>query len=138
MQEVNCSVYCGLFLLLLLCVVVAVANFFLHHFRVTPLSFPFLFCPNSKRTESIPKYTQKKQWMNVQTELTSYSYNLREAMLRLADYSSNKDAAKSAAQAYFVDINDIFVATKGKDGAKVDAIYSKSLDDLKAFKASLQ
>ena len=105
---------------------------------LSPLSFPFLFCPNSKRTESIPKYTQKKQWMNVQTELTSYSYNLREAMLRLADYSSNKDAAKSAAQAYFVDINDIFVATKGKDGAKVDAIYSKSLDDLKAFKASLQ
>jgi hypothetical protein len=59
-------------------------------------------------------------------------------MLRLAAYSSNQDAAKSAAQTYFVDINDIFVATKGKDKATIEAIYSKSLDDLKAFKASLQ
>ena len=59
-------------------------------------------------------------------------------MLRLADYSNNKEAARSAAQAYFVDINDIFVASKGKEGAKADAIYAKSLDDLKAFKASLQ
>ena len=59
-------------------------------------------------------------------------------MLRLAEYSNNKDAAKRAAQAYFVDINDIFVASKGKDKATIDSTYAKSLDDLKAFKASLQ
>merc|ERR1712146_714690 len=90
-----------------------------------------------KRTENIPKYTSKKQWENVRTELTSYSYNLREAMLRLAATSKDKAAATQAAKTYFVDINDIFVSTKAKDQGKVDQIYQKSLTDLKAFKALL-
>lgn len=73
----------------------------------------------------------------MRTELTSYSYNLREAMLRLAATSKDKAAATQAAKTYFVDINDIFVSTKYKDQDKVDAVYKKSLDDLKAFKSLL-
>lgn len=91
----------------------------------------------SKRTENIPKYTSKKQWENVRTELTSYSYNLREAMLRLAATSKDKAGATQAAKNYFVDINDIFVNTKFKDQGKVDEVYQKSLEDLKTFKSLL-
>ena len=90
-----------------------------------------------KRTENIPGLVAKKEWENVRTELTSYSYNLREAMLRLADTSSNPKAATKAAKAYFSDINDIFVATKEKSATKCDAVYQKSLEDLKTFKSLL-
>ena len=99
-------------------------------------SFQFLYIYR-KRTENIPGLVAKKEWENVRTELTSYSYNLREAMLRLADTSSNPKAAKKAAKAYFSDINDIFVATKEKSATKSDAVYQKSLEDLKTFKSLL-
>jgi len=32
--------------------------------------------------DNVPSFASKKQWENVRTELTSYSYNLREALLR--------------------------------------------------------
>ena len=51
-----------------------------------------------KRVDKIPGHVSKKAWSNVATELTSYSYNMREAMLRLADSSKNAPAATSAAK----------------------------------------
>lgn len=34
------------------------------------------------RVNNVPKFAAKKQWTNVQTELKSYAYNMRDAMLR--------------------------------------------------------
>lgn len=35
-----------------------------------------------KRVANVPKYTAKKEWANVNTELKSYAYNLRQAVNR--------------------------------------------------------
>ena len=37
---------------------------------------------NRKRVDNIPAYVAKKTWWEVTTELTRYTYNMREAMLR--------------------------------------------------------
>lgn len=58
-------------------------------------------------------------------------------MLRLAQSSKDKEGANAAAKAYFVDLNDIFEAARGKNLNKVEAVYAKSLDDLAAFKKFL-
>jgi hypothetical protein len=62
---------------------------------------------------------------------------MREAMLRLAAVSKDKEGATAAAKAYFVDLNDIFESARGKNLNKIEATYAKSLDDLAAFKKFL-
>lgn len=88
-----------------------------------------------KRTEKVPGFQQKKQWMQINTELTSYAYNMREAMLRLADASNDPKAANAAAKAYFSDLNDIIEFSEKKKSDVVANAYAQSLKDLANFKA---
>lgn len=88
-----------------------------------------------KRTEKVPGFQQKKQWMQINTELTSYAYNMREAMLRLADASNDPKAANAAAKEYFRDLNDIIEFSKKKKSDIVANAYAQSLKDLANFKA---
>jgi hypothetical protein len=88
-----------------------------------------------KRTEKVPGFQSKKQWMNINTELTSYAYNMREAMLRLADASKDPKAANAVAKAYFSDLNDIIEFSIKKNGDTVASAYAQSLKDLANFKA---
>lgn len=90
------------------------------------------------RTENVPKELAKKQWMNINTELTSYAYNMREAMLRLAASSKDPTAATAAAKTYFVDINDVIVNSIGHRAEVVESAYAASVKDLAAFKALIK
>ena len=90
-----------------------------------------------RRTEKVPSYLSKKQWSEITTELTRFTYNYREAMLRLAEASPQKEAANKAAKTYFSDLNDIFVGAQNKKVATVSSAYEKSLTDLAAFKSLL-
>ena len=71
------------------------------------------------RTENVPKFSKKQNWQQVRTELTSYAYNMREAMTRLAASSSDPTVANAKAKQYFVDINDIFEMSYKKDPSAV-------------------
>jgi len=96
-----------------------------------------IFDESVKRTEKIPGYVSKKTWNEITTELTRYTYNMREAMLRLAAASPNAAASTANAKAYFSDINDIFEWATKKDAGKITQYYTESVADLKAFKAGL-
>lgn len=91
-----------------------------------------------KRTLNVPKFAEKKQWMNVRTELTSFAYNYRESLNRLAEVSSDPAAAKKIVRAYNSDINDIFEAAIKKDSALVSKAYDASVKELASFKALLK
>ena len=91
-----------------------------------------------KRVDNVPALANKKQWQKVRTELTSYSYNLREAMNRLAESSSNPKAAASAAKAYFSDLNDIFEYATKKSTENILASYDAASKDLATFKTYLK
>ncbi len=78
---------------------------------------------------------KKAEWQNVRTEFTSYAYNMREAMLRLANTASDTKAANAKAKDYFVDINDVFVGTQVKDQKACEEAYARSVADLNDFKA---
>lgn len=86
----------------------------------------------------IPGYAAKKTWTEITGELTRALYNYRDSMLRLASASKNSNAATTAAQTYFSDLNDIFVGAKNKNSDVVKASYDKSVKDLAAFKALLK
>jgi len=87
------------------------------------------------RTKKIPGYIAKKTWTEVTTELTRYNYNMREAMLRLAEASKDPKEANAAAKAYFSDINDIYEWSSKKNQGLANAAYEKSVKDLSAFEA---
>ena len=76
--------------------------------------------------------------MNINTELTSYSYNMRESMLRLAAASKDPEAATKAAKAYFVDINDVVVNSIGHRADVVASAYENSVKNLAAYKALIK
>jgi hypothetical protein len=92
---------------------------------------------NRKRVDNVPKFTAKKEWSNINTELKSYAYNMRQSMNYLAAQSKNPTEATALAKAYFTDLNDIDVFSVMKKGDKVTAAYEKSVADLTAFKALL-
>ena len=93
------------------------------------------FAEGIKRTEKIPTFSNKKTWSEITSALTgSYSYNLREALLRLADASKSPSEATAAAKLYFSDLNDIFESATKKKGDLVISAYEKSVKDLEAFK----
>jgi len=91
-----------------------------------------------KRTQNVPKFAAKKQWMNVRTELTSFAYNYREALNRLAEVSSDPASAKKIVREYNSDINDIFEAATKKNSDALTKAYEKSVADLSSFKALLK
>eukprot|EP01041_Mallomonas_annulata_P003936 gene3936-7864_t len=85
------------------------------------------------RTKNIPALTNQKKWQAVRTEMTSYSYNMREALLRIAETSKDPKAATAAAKQYFNDLNDMFVMSQKKDGTTLLAVYDLSVKDLDNF-----
>ena len=89
------------------------------------------------RVDKIPGHVQKKSWSDVATELTSRSYNLREAMLRLANSSKNPDAATASARAYFSDLDEIFEFALKKKGDVILGAYERSKSDFFQFKSYL-
>eukprot|EP00595_Chromulina_sp_UTEXLB2642_P000152 CAMPEP_0196761110 /NCGR_PEP_ID=MMETSP1095-20130614/227_1 /TAXON_ID=96789 ORGANISM="Chromulina nebulosa, Strain UTEXLB2642" /NCGR_SAMPLE_ID=MMETSP1095 /ASSEMBLY_ACC=CAM_ASM_000446 /LENGTH=185 /DNA_ID=CAMNT_0042110223 /DNA_START=127 /DNA_END=684 /DNA_ORIENTATION=+ len=93
------------------------------------------FDESVKRVAKVPGYVQKKTWFEIKAGLVGYAYNLRNAALKLAEFSKDPTAATKAAKVYFDDLNDINEYGIKKDGAKVLAAYDKSLKDLAAFKA---
>ena len=90
---------------------------------------------SEKRVAKVPGYAAKKTWTEITTELTRYTYSMRESMLRLAASSKDSKAAEAAARTYFTDLNDMFEWATKKNGAVVTASYEKSVKDLAAFKA---
>lgn len=92
---------------------------------------------SAERTKKIPEFINKKKWSEVQTLLTRYNYNQREAMLRLAEASKDPKAATKAAKTYFQDINDVNEYSLKKNGAKCQAAYDASVADLAAYQALL-
>lgn len=91
-----------------------------------------------KRVDNVPGFVAKKVWVSVRSELTSQSYNMREAMLRLASNSNKPKEATAAAKAYFVDLNDMYEQSVKKDGAQILAAYENSKKDLASFKSLIQ
>jgi len=69
-----------------------------------------------KRVDNVPEKAKKADWNGVSTELTSYVYNLRSAMLRLADYGKNPVESTTLAKTYFDDLNDMLVNSRLKQG----------------------
>jgi hypothetical protein len=53
----------------------------------------------------------------------------------LAEVSKTPDAAKKAADKYFRDLEEMFVFSTRKDGARVVAAYDKSVADLAAYRS---
>jgi len=90
---------------------------------------------SEKRVAKVPGYAAKKTWSEITTELTRYTYSMRESMLRLARSSSDPKAAEAAAKTYFTDLNDMYEWATKKNADVITASYEKSLKDLAAFKA---
>lgn len=91
-----------------------------------------------KRVDNVPALANKKNWQKVKTELTSYSYNLREAINRLAAASSDPKAAAVTAKSYFSHLNDMFEFSTKKSTEKILASYEASLKDMDTFKTYLK
>ena len=91
-----------------------------------------------KRVDNVPALANKKNWQKVKTELTSYSYYLREAINRLAAASSDPKAAAVTAKSYFSDLNDMFEFSTKKSTEKVLASYEASKKDMATFKTYLK
>jgi hypothetical protein len=53
----------------------------------------------------------------------------------LAEVSKTPDVAKKAADKYFRDLEEMFVFSTRKDGARVVAAYERSLADLAAYRS---
>mgnify|MGYP000250569361 CR=1 FL=1 len=68
--------------------------------------------------------------------MRTFAYNMREAMNRIADTSSNPAEARKLAQVYFSDLNDMSEWSRKKNVDKVSAAYEKSKVDLAAFEAA--
>ena len=95
----------------------------------------FSECKN--RVAKIPGFVSKKTWSDIPSTMTTYAYNMREAMLWLAKASTNSADATEAAKAYFTDLNDIAEYAVKKNGDNVMNAYQRSLNDLSVFEALL-
>jgi hypothetical protein len=91
----------------------------------------------AKRVDNVPKYVKKKTWYEITNELTRYTYNMRESMLRLSEASQDPSKSSLLAKAYFCDLNDLMEWAIKKDGPTVMKAYEQSKTDLAAFKAAV-
>jgi len=90
-----------------------------------------------KRVDRIPGYVSSKKWLDIRSELTRYTYDMRNAMLRLAKASKTPEKATAAAKEYFTNLNDMTEWSIKKNDVRVNAAYEKSKSDMAAFKALL-
>lgn len=94
-----------------------------------------VFAESERRVAKVPGYAAKKTWTEITTELTRYTYSMRESMLRLAASAPDSKSATAAAKVYFSDLNDMFEWANKKRSDIVTTSYEKSVKDLAAFKA---
>ena len=81
----------------------------------------------------IPKYIAKKQWFNVNDELTRYMYETRGAVR----YLSKTVQQKEAAEEFFVAIEKVSNAARLKQQDKCAAALEESIAKLDAFVAKV-
>jgi hypothetical protein len=88
----------------------------------------------SKRFESVPRWVDGRDWMEIPAELTRRAYPLRDSMNRLAE-ASGKQEAKDAAKKYYQDLELMTVNARRKKPDLVKAAYKKSVEDLSTYLA---
>lgn len=86
-----------------------------------------------KRLTRLPGYVEKKQWFNVNDELTRYMYETRGAVRGLAKTDEQKKLAKS----FFEAIEEASLQSNLKNGDKCAKASKASQDALDAFVATL-
>jgi hypothetical protein len=85
------------------------------------------------RLSKIPAYIEKKQWFNVNTELTRYMYETRGAVRGLAQTKAQKDKADT----FFKAIEKTYGSSTQKRGSACAAANAEALAALSDFVASL-
>ncbi len=85
------------------------------------------------RLNKIPAYVDKKQWFNVNDELTRYMYETRGAMRWLAKSDEQKTIMKS----FFESIEKTYGSSTQRNGAACVAANEKALTALDAFVKTL-
>jgi photosystem II oxygen-evolving enhancer protein 3 len=85
------------------------------------------------RLNKIPRYIQRKEWLNVRAELTRYMYETRGAVKGLAQSAEQK---KKAA-AFFAEIEKCNLAATQRKGDEAAAADTAAIAALDAFTASL-
>lgn len=79
---------------------------------------------------TIEKPIEKKQWLEVTTQMTRQMYNMRASMNYL---SKNSPEAKATAKTFYQDIEALDLACKRKNQDAAFASYKKALTDLDKF-----
>ena len=85
------------------------------------------------RLNKIPGYVDKKQWFNVNDELTRYMYETRGAMRWLAQSDEQKDIMKT----FFESIEKTYGSSTQRKADAVIAANEKALSALDAFVGTL-
>jgi len=85
------------------------------------------------RLNKIPAYLAKKQWFNVNDELTRYMYETRGAMKGLATTDEQKKIAKS----FFAAIEKTYGSSTQRNGAAAGTANEDAIKALDAFLATL-
>ena len=88
---------------------------------------------SQKRLSFIPKYVEKKQWFNVNDELTRYMYETRGAVRGLA----KTDEQKKIAQAFFEAIEKTYGSSTQRKGDACIEANEKAMVALDAFVKTL-
>lgn len=85
------------------------------------------------RLNKIPRYIQRKEWLNVRAELTRYMYETRGAVKGLAQSAEQKKKAAS----FFAEIEKCNLAATQRKGDEAAAANTAAIAALDAFTASL-
>ena len=85
------------------------------------------------RLNKIPGYVDKKEWFNVNDELTRYMYETRGAMRWLA----TSDDQKKIAEKFFKDIEKTYGSSTQRKPDAVKAANESALKNLEAFVSTL-
>jgi len=85
------------------------------------------------RLSKIPSYVEKKQWFNVNDELTRYMYETRGAVRGLA----TTDEQKQIADTFFKSIEATYGAATQRRASDIIAANEKAISALNAFTSTL-
>lgn len=92
-----------------------------------------ILAETKNRLAKIPSYVDKKQWFNVNDELTRYMYETRGAIKGLA----TSDEQKKIAKTFFTAIETTYGSSTQRNGAAAVAANEAAIKALDAFVATL-
>ena len=92
-----------------------------------------ILAETKNRLAKIPAYVEKKQWFNVNDELTRYMYETRGAIRGLAKTDEQKKIAKT----FFTAIETTYGSSTQRNGAAATAANEAAIKALDAFVATL-